>query len=85
MSAQSREEQWGWVGRSELTPRRRQVMNSTEDLGGRGVKEELPVRGEGEAERDLSRADKSKLPRLTTQEQSVLLKCERPMDMEEWG
>ena len=48
------------------------------------MSEELPDRGEGEAERDWALADRSKRQRLTTKEKTVLTNCERPMGIEEW-
>ena len=47
--------------------------------------EDLPDRGEGETERDLILADRSKRPRLTTHEQTLLANCARPMELSEWG
>ena len=77
------EEQRGWLGSSAIFPRRRPVPSITEELGGGGSTEELPVRGEGETEGNLGIADRPKVPRLSNQEQTLLMRCERPLDMEE--
>ena len=68
----------------EISPRRRPARIRAEEIAGREVKEDPPGRGEGITAGDLSRADRSKVPRLTMQEKAVLLNCERPMDMEDW-
>ena len=48
------------------------------------MKEGLPDFGECETERNWRIADRPKVPRLTKQEQTLLMDCERPLDMEEW-
>ena len=47
-NAKSTEEQWSWVEALDLFPRRRQVLDSTEELGGIKKEEELPDRSDGE-------------------------------------
>ena len=46
------------------------------------MKEELP--GRAETERNLTIADRPYVPRLTKKEKTLLMNCERPLNMEEW-
>ena len=65
----SNEDQWGGLGRLNIFPLRRQVMDRTEEIGGRGAKEEAPPEcSDGETERNFRIADKPKVPRLSKQE-----------------
>ena len=66
-----------------LWPRRRQALNNTEELWGRGAKEELPECWGG-TESNLGIAYRSNVPRFTTREKILLMNCERPLDMEYW-
>ena len=61
------------------------MLKIAEELGGRGAKEELPDCGEGETEGNLRIGDRSRVPRLPKKEQPLLMNCERPLCMEEWG
>ena len=79
------EEQQDRLRSLEIFAHRRPVMNSTEELGGIGAKEELPERGEGETEINSRIADRSDVPRLSKKEQTFPMSCERPLYMEERG
>ena len=74
----------------KLCPRRRPVRFSSGHIGGKGEKEELAKRsdalpecGEGETYRDIIRIDRSKRPRFTANEQTVMGNCNRPLGISE--
>ena len=77
--------QWRWLKGLGIYPRRRPVMDSTEELGDTKEEEEEDIqeRSEGEEGRDLSIADTTRGPRLTLEEKTRLLNCEMPCTREE--
>ena len=70
--SKNNEEQWARLGSLNISPRRRPVLYIDENLGGSGAKEDLPERSEGETERNLRIPDRSKVPRLPTQEKNFI-------------
>ena len=66
--AKSTEEQWGWFRTLNLSPRRRPVADSTEEIGRIKKDEELPGRSGGGGERDLNLSDRTRDPMLKPQE-----------------
>ena len=81
--AKSTEEQWGWFRTLNLSPRRRPVADSTEEIGRIKKDEELPGRSGGGGERDLNLSDRTKEPRLTPGGEARLRNFERPCSEEE--
>ena len=60
------------------------MLDSTDELGGRGAKaEDLPDRSEGETERNLRISDWPKVPKLSKQEKNYMANCDRPLYMKE--
>ena len=63
------------------------LKDSTEELGGTKEEDEekgIPDCSEGDEGGDLSIADTTREPRLTVEEKTRLLNCERPCAKEEW-
>ena len=61
------------------------MLDSTDELGVIKKEEDLPDRIDGEDNRDLNLADRTRDPRLTPQEKARLQNCERPCSEEDWG
>ena len=80
-------ERWKWLRGLGLFPRRRTVMDSTDELVGPKIEEienDIPECVDGVEERDLNVVDTTKGPNLAVSEWSKLVTCERPCSKEEW-
>ena len=69
---------WNWLRVLGLSPRRRPVLDSTEDLvvpKTEWVGNEIPECIDGLGERDLNIVDKTKSPKLTISEWNKLRSC----------
>ena len=85
--AKPTEDQWPWLEALSLFHRRRQVMGSTEEIGGLQREKGIYriVATEKKRERDCDIADRRRQPMLAIPEKANLLYCDRPFAEEEWG